>query len=123
MFELVNELRVENGKQPFAMNDSILITGLNGSDRRARETAYYWEHWGVRYSENIAYTPVFYSDYDDMEMVQRVFGSWVASEGHKNNMLNAGQQYYETGISVFYKKVEVAENHYLYERYWVQVFE
>ena len=120
---MVNELRVENGKQPFAMNDSILITGLNGSDRRARETAYYWEHWGVRYSENIAYTPVFYSDYDDMEMVQRVFGSWVASEGHKNNMLNAGQQYYETGISVFYKKVEVAENYYLYERYWVQVFE
>jgi len=121
MFELVNELRVENGKQPFTFNDR-LATIERGAKDRAVTTANYWEHWHYSYSENIAYTPVFYSDYDDMEMVDRVFDSWVASEGHKNNMLNAGQQYYYTALSVFYKKVEVAENHYLYERYWVQVF-
>ena len=116
MYELINAYRIANGKEPLTYN--IKMNTVNrGADERAVTTANYWEHWSYAYSENIAYTPVFYSDYDDMEMVEKVFEAWIASEGHRNNILNAGSTKHETAISVFYKKVEGG-----YERYWVQCF-
>ncbi len=116
MYELINEYRIANGKEPLNYNEKMNTVTL-GADERAITSANYWEHWSYRFSENIAYTPVFYSDYDDMEMVEKVFNAWIESPGHRNNILNAGQTKNETAISVFYKKVEGG-----YERYWVQCF-
>lgn len=116
MYELINEYRIANGKEPLTYN--IKMNTVNrGADERAVTTANYWEHWHYAYSENIAYTPVFYSGYDDMEMVEKVFQAWIELPGHRNNILNAGSTKNETAISVFYKKVEGG-----YERYWVQCF-
>ncbi len=116
MYELINEYRVANGKEPLKYNIKMNTVSM-GADERAITSANYWEHWSYRFSENIAYTPVFYSGYDDMEMVEKVFEAWINSPGHRNNILNAGSTKYETAISVFYKKVEGG-----YERYWVQCF-
>jgi len=116
MYELINEYRIANGKEPLTYNTKMETVSL-GANERAVTSANYWEHWSYRWSENIAYTPVFYTGYDDMEMVEKVFEAWINSEGHRNNILNAGSTKHETAIAVFYKKVDGG-----YERYWVQCF-
>lgn len=116
MYELINKYRIANGKEPLTYNLKM-DTCKFGANERAITSSNYWEHWSYTFSENIAYTPVFYSEYDSMDMVEKVFESWINSPGHRNNILNAGSTHHETAISVFYKKVEGG-----YERYWVQCF-
>lgn len=122
MLELVNNYRVENGLTALELKTGYME---EYTDLRAAETSYLWDHarpagWGTECSENIA------MGMPDMKgntvSVEEIFNAWVASEGHRTNILTPFTKNW-TGISVFYKRCPIAgTDRYVYEAYWVQTF-
>lgn len=122
MFDLINDYRVENGLTALELKTGYMV---EYTDLRAAETSYLWDHarpagWATECAENIAMgTP-------DMKgntvSVEEIFNAWVASEGHRTNILTPFTKNW-TAVSVFYKRCPIAgTDRYVYEAYWVQTF-
>jgi uncharacterized protein YkwD len=86
-------------------------TGKNGSKLKGRidREGYGWS----AIAENIA---------AGQPSAKEVVSTWLASAGHKKNMLNC--TYTETGLAVVYQADDAALKGYEYpfKHYWVQVF-
>lgn len=98
IFDLVNEMREENGFAPLARADF-----QDFSDTRALELAVLWGHdrpngKQFSYAENVAMAGGSHSA--DFAVAQYFVDNWENSSGHKANML--GPSYKYTGVSVFY---------------------
>lgn len=130
MFELINNYRVENGRT------ELIKTVENGSmdidtKKRASEISINYDHKRPNggspcWAENIAMSSI---GPNNGKMTHastaQVFNAWIASEGHRNNILIDRYKY--TGIQVFYLKRAYAfvNNEYKcdYQSYWVEEFE
>lgn len=98
IFELVNEMREENGLAPLARADF-----QDFSETRALELAVLWGHDRPNgkmfsYAENVAMAGGFHSA--DYAVAQYFVDNWENSSGHKANMLSPNAKY--TGVAVFY---------------------
>lgn len=112
IFELLNELRVEQGLPELTYNEQL----KKAADQRARETEELFSHTRPDGSE--AFTVLKEPEYeymyrlagenlgmatyalDEEQMAELLFNGWVESEGHYKNMVHEGFE--EVGIGVHY---------------------
>lgn len=112
IFELLNELRGEQGLSELAYNDQL----KQAADQRARETEELFSHTRPDGSEafTVLQEPEHEYNYrlagenlgmatyfsDEEAMAELLFNGWVESEGHYENMVHEGFE--EVGIGVHY---------------------
>lgn len=129
MLNLVNNFRVANNKTV------LKKTVKNGSmdidaKKRATELTINYDHirpegCGTCWAENIAMSTIGPNNGKMTHAsTEEIFNAWIASEGHKDNILIDRYEY--TGIEVFYLKraYAIVDNQYKcdYEAYWVESF-
>lgn len=112
IFELLNELRVEQGLSELTNNAQL----KKAADQRARETEETFSHTRPDGSEafTVLQEPEYEYNYrmagenlgmatnllDEEAMAELLFNGWVESEGHYENMVQEGFE--EVGIGVHY---------------------
>lgn len=99
IFELVNEMREENGLTPYLKSDYQDFT-----ETRALELAVLWGHdrpngKQFAYAENVAMAGGSHSA--SYAVADYFVDNWTNSSGHKANMLNPNAKY--TSVAVFYE--------------------
>lgn len=115
VFKLVNEERLKEGKTELSYRDDLQIC----ADIRAEEITEKFDHtrpnntdcFTVLAENNIEYSAAGENIAEGQETAKAVMESWMASEGHKANILSDSF----TGIAI-----GVAEKDGRY--YWVQIF-
>lgn len=106
---ILNQVRKKAGKKPLIMNEELLRAAM----RRAAEIAIDFNHVRPNKKKCFSVSDLIYGE--NIAMGQKspkdVMDTWVKSQGHYKNMINA--DYKSVGIGVFY-----IDGKY----YWVQCF-
>ena len=124
VLQLTNEFRAQYGLSPLRLNRELSITAQKHSQAMAEED--FFNHIGLNGSEPWdraaaeGYTAQTLGENiaAGQATPEQVFQGWVASEGHRENLLNPN--YTELGVGYF--KLENDTGQINYVHYWTQVF-
>ena len=108
ILKLVNEAREKEGLQPLKYNDKVAAVAQLRADEMNKNK--YFEHerpnhtsWVTAYQElGVDYTIAAENIARGFSQPETVVAAWMASEGHRKNILNPRIEYMGIGISGYY---------------------
>ena len=108
ILKVVNEAREKEGLQPLKYNDKVAAVAQLRADEMNKNK--YFEHerpnhtsWVTAYQElGVDYTIAAENIARGFSQPETVVAAWMASEGHRKNILNPKIEYMGIGISGYY---------------------